>query len=159
MPRAVPLSDDARYPGIPADRRDLLHRLRQHAHAPAWNLACGDRLDAAATAALGRWDASLRAGPPLWREGETPAWLGPWVERTVVSVPFYRERTSPGAVFSEIPTFRRKDLAHAPWAFVPEDHPLDDLLIYPTSGTTGPAFDVYSHPVASNAILPFLRFA
>lgn len=154
MPIRVPLSDDARFPLLPAARRGLLQRLRQHPHAPRWNLSCGDRLDQAGYEALGRWSERLAAGPPAWRPGELPDWLLAFTARAVATVPFYRGRG--GGDFHSIPTLRRADLAATPWAFVPDDRPLDDLLVYPTSGSTGPAFEVYSHPFASNAYLPFL---
>ncbi len=159
MPRSMALSDDERFPLIPEEGRGLLRRLRQHAHAPIWNLACGDRLDAAGHAALQRWAAGLRAGPPVWAAGAQPDWLSAFAVAAQARVPFYRSRARPGAPWAEIPTSRRADLAGAPWAFVPDDQPLDELLVYPTSGTTGPAFEVYSHPVASNAWLPFVSAA
>ncbi len=159
MPRPVDLSDDARFPLIPEDRRGLLGRLRQHPHAPAWNFACGDRLDAAGMAQLRAWEAGLRAGPSAWGPGERPGWLDAFAARARASVPFYRQRGAPDAPWEAIPTFRRADLAAAPWAFVPDDQPLDALLVYPTSGTTGPPFEVYSHPVAANAWLPFIQRA
>ena len=55
----------------------------------------------------------------------------------------------------EIPTTSRRDLAERPWDFVPDDEPLDRLIIYRTAGTTG-------HPIvgaASSAGHPLLRAA
>lgn len=159
MPRAVALSDDERFPLISEERRGLLRRLRQHPRAPIWNFASGDRLDAAGLAALRAWEARLRAGPEPWGPGGRPGWLDGWAEETRAKVPFYRSRAPAGADFARLPTFRRADLAAAPWAFVPDDQPLDQLLVYPTSGTTGPAFEVFSHPVVSNAWFPFVQAA
>ena len=79
--------------------------------------------------------------------------------RAIVQVPFYRARIPAGTPFSEVPSLRRADLMRAPWDLVPDDQPLDDILVYPTSGTTGPAFPVYSHPVTANAYLAFLELS
>lgn len=157
MPRHVPLSDDARFPLIPEDGRGLLRALRQHPHAPRWNLACGDRLDAPTRDRLAGWAAALARGPAAWTPGEVPGWVEDLRARLVQTVPFYRARG--GASLCDVPSFRRPELASAPWAFVPDDQELDDLLVYPTSGTTGPAFEVYSHPFAASAYLAFLQVA
>lgn len=158
MPRDLPLSDDQRFPLIPEDRRQLLRDLRQHPHAPVWNMACGDRLDRASFEALCAWKRRMEAGLPRWRPGEVPAWLDALCARVRSSVPWYRERATNVDLFT-IPTVRRTDLSQSPWAFVPDDHPLDDLLVFPTSGSTGAPFEVYSHPFAANATLPFLEVA
>ena len=152
MPLHFPLSDDQRFPAIGEAGRAQLRALREHPRAPRWNLACGDRLRPEHHDALADYAESLRTG----QASETRE---AFAERVQREVPFYRERARPGASFEEIPTFKRAELARAPWAFVPDGQALDDLLVYPTSGTTGPAFEVYSHPVAANAYLPFMQAA
>jgi phenylacetate-CoA ligase len=42
---------------------------------------------------------------------------------------------------------------------VPDDVPLDDLIVYNTSGTTGHPLDILSHPEAASKYLPLLRAA
>lgn len=157
MPRHEPLSDDARFPLLPAEQRGLLQRLREHDRAPRWNLACGDRLDERTRDQLEIWTEAAARGPAAWSPGEVPSWVEALRARLVETVPFYRRRG--GASLCDVPSFRRRELAREPWRFVPDDQPLDDLLVYPTSGTTGPAFEVYSHPFASNAYLAFLQIA
>jgi phenylacetate-CoA ligase len=61
--------------------------------------------------------------------------------------------------FAALPTAGRADLAREPWAFVPDGQPLDDLLVYNTSGTTGHPLAVYAHPETSAAHLPLYRKA
>lgn len=156
MPRWEPLTDDQRFPLIPEAGRGLLRHLRQHPQAPRWNLAAGDRLDAPTLAALRAWREEARR-PPFWAEGEQPPWLEERFQRARAEVPFYRERA--GATLAETPSFRRADLARQPWAFVPDGAALDELLVFATSGTTGPAFDVYSHPFAASAPLALLEAA
>lgn len=154
MPRPEPLTDDQRFPLIPEERRGLLTRLRQHERAPRWNMASGDRLTEEHLAAVVAWGEAARQGPPRWEPGGAPPWVDPLVARLTQTVPFYRARG--GAHLSEVPSFRRADLAREPWSFVPDGQPLDALLVYPTSGSTGPAFDVYSHPVAASVYLAFV---
>jgi len=159
MPTWEPLSDDTRFPAIPPERRGLLARLREHPHAPRWNLACGDRLTPGYLESVRRWAAALRAGPVPCGDGATPPWLERFTARALAQVPFYRERIPAGTPFAAVPSLRRADLVRAPWDLVPDDQPLDDILVYPTSGSTGPAFPVYSHPITANAYLAFLEVA
>jgi phenylacetate-CoA ligase len=157
MPRWHALSDAQRYPAIPPGRRQLLRHLREHPRAPRWTLACGDRLQPDQLAALADWEQALRAGPgPATGDGQ-PRWLQDFTDRMLTGVPFYRRRSPPGTPFAELPSTRRADLAAAPWGFVPDQQPLEELLVYPTSGSTGPAFPVYSHPFTASAYLAFLN--
>jgi len=157
MPSWQPLTDDERFPALPPERRDLLRRLREHPAAPRWNLACGDRLTPAHLSELRAWARDLQFAPAT--ESRPPTWLAAFTEHALATVPFYRARGPAGMNFADIPSFRRADLVDAPWSFVPDDQPLDDLLVFHTSGTTGPSFPVYSHPITANAYLPFLQTA
>lgn len=154
MPRSHALSDDQRFPLIPEADRGLLRDLRQHPRAPRWTFASGDRLDGPTRDALRAWSQAART-PPWWEPGGRPAWVEALWARLQAEVPFYRGRAAER--FESTPSCRRADLAATPWAFVPDGQALDDLLVYGTSGTTGPAFDVYSHPFAASATLALLE--
>ena len=57
------------------------------------------------------------------------------------------------------PSCGRDDLQRELWAFVPDALPLDDLVIYQTSGTTGHPLDILTHPEPLAMYVPLLRAA
>lgn len=59
--------------------------------------------------------------------------------------------------FFEQPTIRRSDVQEAPWLFASAKSSINDLLVYQTSGTTGPAMDVLFDPVSQACWLPQLE--
>jgi phenylacetate-CoA ligase len=61
--------------------------------------------------------------------------------------------------WERVPTTSRADLARAPWEFVPEDEPLDRMVIYRTAGTTGHPITVPHHPLAVRLYEPLLEHA
>ncbi|MCC7358317.1 MAG: AMP-binding protein [Anaerolineales bacterium] len=153
------LSEAERYPWLTADAREQLRALHESAHAPRFNHQCGDRLSAAGLARVRAYAQLLASEPPGWAPGRQPAWLAEFAARCHATVPFYRQYGAPPATFADTPTCDRADLSHAPWAFVPDDAALDDLIVYNTSGATGHPLDILSHPEASACYLPLLRAA
>jgi phenylacetate-CoA ligase len=135
----------------------MLHWLREHPHAPRWNFATGDRLNADDLAAVQEYERELNSSHTGCEAGEFPKWLSPFVGRCLVDVPFYRRRGGIPEDYSRIPTCLRKDLAREPWSFVPDSAPLDDLIVYATSGATGSPLHVLSHPTAMAKYLPLLK--
>ena len=138
----------------------MLERLREHPHAPRWSFPCGDRLTKAFCEKVAAFETGLRQGPAGsgWTgAGTVPDWLAPFVERCLRDVPFYRRTIGSSSRFDEIPTCGRGDLGREPWAFVPDNQPLDELLAYYTSGTTGNAVSILSHPVTAGSYLAALR--
>jgi phenylacetate-CoA ligase len=136
----TPLIDDA------GER--MVRRLREHVDAPAWNYAVGDRLVAADLDAV----AAFRHAPG------SPASVLAWLAGRMPLIP--RLRGLPlGTPWEELPTSCRAELAAAPWSFVPDDEPLDRLVIYRTAGTTGHPVEVPHHPRAVACYLPLLEAA
>ncbi|MEO5373446.1 MAG: AMP-binding protein [Alphaproteobacteria bacterium] len=153
------LSDAERFPALAPERLELLRRLREHSFAPRYTFACGDRLTTEGLEAVRRYERALFAPRHSWRHGESPDWLVRLAAYCLEQVPFYRHRGGRAADVLALPPIGRDDLARAPWAFVPDDVPAEDLLTYSTSGTTGPPMPVLSSPVAASCYLPALRFA
>lgn len=152
------LSDAERAPLMTAEARSFLNRLREHPCAPEFNHQCGDRLDAAAIERIAAWEADLHRQRPRWRHAEVPAWLAVFAASAQASVPFHR-RHGPRASFFDIPPTDRGDLSAETWAFVPDDAPLDNLIVYTTSGTTGHPLEVPWTPEGASRYLPLLRRA
>lgn len=154
------LTDEERFPLLDDGGRRMLERLREHPHAPRWSFPCGDRLTREFCDRIEAFEADLRRGPGGggWKGPDCrPDWLDAFAERCLRNVPVYRRRTRPDCRFEEIPPFGREELGREPWAFVPDGQPLDDLLAYYTSGTTGNAVSVLSHPVTAGSYLAALR--
>lgn len=150
---AVPgeqLSEDRRRPLIDGLGRRLLDDLHEHPHAPRYNHLCGDRLTAEGLAAVQAFDHDTAAAVPF-AIGTPPPWVAGFVARSVVAVPRYRSHgVSANARLVDIPTVGRADLVADPYGFVPDDHPLDDLVVYTTTGTTdGQVAYVASSPFAA----------
>ncbi len=153
------MPEAARHPLMTGEARAYLNMLREHPHAPVFNHVCGDRLDAPAIARIRAWEAELNAAPAAWRPGEAPDWLNAFVTRCYARVPFYRRHGARPAAFADIPSCDRGDLSRETWAFVPDDAPLDQLILYTTAGTTGHPLEVPWTPEAASMYLPLLRRA
>ncbi|MGQ0603442.1 MAG: capsule biosynthesis protein CapK [Anaerolineales bacterium] len=153
------MTDSDRFPLLTAAGRVMLKRLREHPHAPRYTAQCGNRLTADYLRRVQAFEAEVRSSPVGWPEGGFPDWLSGFVEMCFCEVPFYREYGAQPARLADIPMLNRADLAREPWAFVPDTQPLDDLILYETSGTTGHPLTVLSHPIVSNSYLPLLKIA
>ena len=156
---------NTRHPLITREGSVLLHRLLEHPHAPRWNHACGDRLDGPGLERVREFEQHLQraAGQPA-ADG-VPAWALEFAGRCLRRVPFHRARTGGAPAprdttsFTALPTCDRADLNRDFVSFVPDGEPLDDLIVYETSGTTGHPVTILSHPLVSNLYLPLLRTA
>jgi len=138
--------------------RRLLRWLREHERAPRYTHPGCDRLTAPGLERVRAFEAEVKARQG-WQPGQLPAWLAEFVERGYRDVPFYRRYGSAPAEFAAIPTCSRADLAREPWAFVPDTQPLDDLIIYQTSGATGHPLDILTHPEPLAMYVPLIRAA
>ena len=129
------LTEEQRRPLVDDDGRALLRSLLEHAHAPRFNHTCGDRLTAAGLDAVRAFDAEVRNGST---DGtEQPAWLDAFAADCTRRVPAYRRHGPLPRRFDEVPTVDRSALVAQPWSFVPDDHPLDEMVVFTTTGTTG----------------------
>lgn len=143
--------------------RRMLERLREHPDAPRWTYAVGDRLVAEDLPALDRFREQLAAVPPLSHVPGPPPVVLQRLAHAVLHVPRYRSIVPAGLDlehdWNRLPTTCRADLAAAPWDFVPDDQPLDRLVIYRTAGTTGHPIAIPHHPWAVACYLPMLEHA
>ena len=153
------LTDDERFPLLAESDRALLSRLREHPAAPRFTMRCGDRLTAAGLQKVAAFERELFATDARWQRGEVPEWVREFATRGIATVPFYRTLHRAGTPFEQLASVARTDVQRAPWAFVPDGEPLDDLINYYTSGTTGQRMDVLSHPTTASMRLPLFRKA
>jgi phenylacetate-CoA ligase len=153
------LTDGERFPLLTDEGRKLLQRLREHPHAPRYTATCGNRLTAEYLRQVLEYEAELNAAPKGWAQGALPPWLEDFVRMCFRDVPFYRRYGAQPESFYDIPTLDRSDLSREPWSFVPDPIPLDDLIIYATSGTTGHPLVIPSHPIVGACYTPLLKAA
>ena len=145
-----PLFDTARLPGLSPQARALLRWMREHPQAPRYRNHSGHRLNLAQ-----RWQARARHVliehrlPPRWVPGAPlPAWVARFIDQCRRDVPAHARTPvpmQPGSL-DDIPTMDRHALASALAAHMPRDLPLDELICFSTSGTTGHPLRVPSHP-------------
>lgn len=163
LPGAL-LTEAERRPLIDAAGRELLERLHRHPMAPRYNHTCGDRLTPVGLDRARAFDAEVRTAAPAAPGGEPP-WLPGFVAHALTHVPVYRDRArraglGPTAPFALLPTTTRDDLVADPYAFVPDDHPLDEMVVYTTTGTSdGRVAYVASDPATVASYAALLRAA
>ena len=153
------LSDTERFPMIDESGLAFLDALRQHPNGPLYNMACGDRLTKERVANVAAFERALLATPVTWERSAIPRWVLAYAEARLKDVPLFRKRGGSVDRFTEIPTMDRSDIAREPWSLVPDGAPLEDLIVYYTSGTTGKPMDVLSHPITAAKRLPIYRKA
>lgn len=151
-----------RSPLLTPDGERMLQRLREHDDAPRFNYATGDRLHPVDLPVLDDFRERLRTQRGVRSIAPSPA-IVQWVAGLRERVPFFRDRI-PRSLDLErnwdaLPTTSRQDLALSPWEFVPDDEPLERLIIYRTAGTTGHPISVPHHPRAIRCYEPLIELA
>lgn len=151
-----PIPDDwrQRSPLLDDEGFALLDRIQQHADAPRWNVGfnIGDRLLRSDLAALDGFRLELAEGEGGASTATPPARILDWVRAMRERVLLFREHLPEGFDLSRdwahVPTMSREDLALRINLIVPFDEALERLIVYDTSGTTGHAIRVPTHPLA-----------
>ena len=146
----------------PAERA-VLRRLREHADAPRWNHAAGDRLGPGDLEALDAFRGDLRARRTARSGGAPHAALLQRIAERVPHVASFRDRVPPGfdleGRWDEIRTMSREDIAVRVADLVPDDADLGRLIVYRTAGTSGHALLVPHDPRATASYQPLIETA
>jgi phenylacetate-CoA ligase len=137
----------------------MLEFLREHPHAPIYRNQSGNRLTTEDITRVRAFEAEVASSDVGWRPGELPLWLGDFVERCLAEVPFYRRYGSRPRDFGDLPTITRADLSRDIAQFVPESAPIERLINFRTTGTTGHPLLLASHPVVAASYLAFHKRA
>jgi len=153
LPPNRSLSEAERYPLLTARGRRLLHWMKEHHAAPAFNHTCGDRLDKHGLEEVRAFAERLQNHRPA-----APDWIDSYLEKVVTSSPFYSRRAPKDASrLEDLPTCDRSDLAREFPSFVPLEAPLEEIIVHSTSGRTGHPIDLPHHPVACSQYLPIFQ--
>lgn len=157
------MSDDAddaeRFPTLGKAGRRMLAFLRHHPAAPIYRNASGNRLRAADVAQLRQFEREVGKASVGWEDGQLPHWMVRHVASTFASVPYYRKRGAPPLRFDGIAPICRADLARDIARFVPDHVPLERLINFRTTGTTGHPLFIPSHPVVAARYLAYHKRA
>lgn len=143
---AVP--DDAqRYPGLSGHGAAILRFMREHPQAPLWRNRSGHRLLPEELPGLRRFERRMRMARIDNDPAQPPRWMRRFLQGRALQVPAYRSLLCGQRVrFNELPTFTRADLSADIARFVPDDLPLQRLINFSTSGTSGHPLLIASHP-------------
>jgi phenylacetate-CoA ligase len=153
------LTDGDRYPTLTEHGRRMLQLLREHPHAPRFQNQSGNRLTPQRLERVRAFEREQAGARFAWRPGVPPPWVGPLLAQTYAEVPHYQRLGSPPARLEDVPPVSRADLARDIAAFVPDSAPVDELINFRTSGTTGHSLLVASHPVVAASYLTFHKRA
>jgi phenylacetate-CoA ligase len=153
------ITDADRYPTLTPGGRQMLDFLREHPHAPLFRNESGNRLTADDVAAVRAFDREVQSADVGWRPGEPPPWLDEFAGRCLADVPWYRNHAGASTRFEDLPTVSRADLGRDVAQFVPDSVPVDRLINFRTSGTSGHPLFLASHPVVPASYLAFHKRA
>jgi phenylacetate-CoA ligase len=153
------ISDHDRYPTLTPAGSAMLRFLAEHPHAPRYRNKSGNRLTAADLERVREFERETVTANIGWQAGGAPSWLPGFVAHCFETVPHYRSYGSPPPNFREIPTFDRGDLGRDIARFVPDTIPLDRMMNFRTSGTTGHPLLIPSHPLVAASYLPLHKKA
>jgi phenylacetate-CoA ligase len=152
--------DDAeRYPTLTDAGRQMLRRLVEHDAAPIFRNQSGNRLLAEDLPALNEFERDVLASPLEWSPGATPRWLMDVLARAHAEIPYYRSLGPAPQRFEDVIPISRADLAADIARFVPDHVPVDRLINFQTTGTTGHPLLVPSHPVVAARYIAFHKRA
>jgi phenylacetate-CoA ligase len=151
------ISEQERFPIISEAGLKFLRQMRQHQNAPNWNWPNGEQLNQHGLAKVLHFRDQLFAQPAL--HATVPDWVYDFSAQCLTTVPFYRENNIPNPSFTEISTCSRQDLAHQVWKFVPDPAPLDELIVFSSSGTTGYPTRTPHHPFSAACGVPLIDYA
>jgi phenylacetate-CoA ligase len=157
MKTIEPTNDD-RYPLLGEAGRRMLDFLREHPNAPIYRNQSGNRLDASDLAQVRREEAAVLAADTGWPRNGYPEWLDDFVAHCRRDVPHYRDYPSPTSL-ETLPTISRADLGRDIAAFVPDAVPLERLINFQTTGTTGHPLLIASHPRVAAGYLAYHKRA
>lgn len=147
--------DLAYSPTLTEHGQRMLDFLREHPAAPHFHNRSGNRLLAHEVEDLRDFAHEMQTAPIGWRQGEKPSWLTSHVEQVFREVPAYRSWGHPPARFEDLPTTCRADLAADIARYVPDPVPVERMINFRTTGTTGNPLLIASHPVVAARYLAF----
>lgn len=152
-------TDAERYPTLSDAGRAVLRHMAEHPAAPLYRNRSGNRLLAGDLAGLADFERETLGTAINWQPGVPPDWVPALLADVHRRVPHFRARGAAPTSLADAPTIARADLARDIAAFVPDDVPVDRLINFRTTGTTGHPLLIASHPVVAARYLSFHKRA
>jgi phenylacetate-CoA ligase len=159
MTAADAVTEADRYPLLTPAGREMLMFLREHPCAPIFRNESGHRLTLADVETVRAREREVLDGEVGWAVDAPPGWVAEHVAYCYAQVPHWRALGEAPARFSDVPPSARADLSRDIARFVPDDAPLDRLINFRTSGTTGHPLLIASHPVVAASYLAYHKRA
>lgn len=153
-----PYFDPERYPTLSEEGARMLKFLREHPQAPIYRNSSGNRLTLDDLDLLSNYERKLNQSSIDWNERQPPAWLDSFVDQIYHDVPFYRAQ-GPAPRFTDIAPVSRADFSRDIATFVPDSAPVDRMINFRTTGTSGNPLLLASHPRVAATYLCFHRKA
>jgi len=151
--------DAERFPTLTQHGRRMLDFMRGHPCAPVYRNRSGNRLLAHEVAAQQAFERETLAATVGWLPGTVPGWVAPFVAEVFAGVPHYRALGSPPRRFTDVAPVSRADFASDVAQFVPDRVPLERMMHFRTTGTTGHPLLIPSHPVVAARYAAFHKRA
>lgn len=151
-------TDLERYPTLTRSGEEMLRRMAEHPYAPRYRNRSGNRLLAEEVEQLRHLEADTLAAQITWDYARRPEWLDTFAAYVYSEVPHYRGNARPER-FEEIPAISRADLAADITRFVPDNVPVERMINFSTTGTTGHPLLIPSHPLVAGSYLAFHKRA
>ena len=152
-----------RFPILHGPGRAMLRRLIEDPAAPIYRNQSGHRLIEADLPQLAAFEARMQALQVTQAAHQqialAPIWLQRLIQRSYTQVPFYRANGAPPKYFQDIAPITRAELSADVVQFVPDDISAARIIHYSTSGTTGHALMLPSHPRVAAGYRVFYELA
>ncbi len=156
-------TDAERYPTLSDAGRLHLRALTEHAAAPIFRNQSGNRLLPDDLIALAEFESDVLSArirsSDVCGSDAAPDWLSAFLAAQYRDVPHYKDLGAPPQRLRDAPIISRADLARDIASFVPDTVPLDRLINFRTTGTTGHPLLIASHPRVAASYLAFHKRA
>lgn len=151
--------DETMFPGITENGRAMIYSLSASPYAPILRDHSGHRLSLSDQKIAKDFLTETEKKSPGWPDKCLPVWLSEWLCEQIPLIPFYRNRGDNGTNLTSITPISRADLSRDVAQFVPDGIPVDPMILFSSSGTTGYSLSVPSHPLIASGYLAFHKRA
>ena len=153
------VTEQERFPTLSHAGREMLKFLREHPHAPIYRNISGNHLTADEVEHVRAFEREVQNAQVGWQPGAHPIWLDEFVAHCFEATPFYRRYGARPRFFEDIPPLTRADLSRHYVSLVPDGLPLDRLIGFATTGTSGHPLQIASYPPVAASYLAFFKRA
>lgn len=144
----APWADTERMPTLNEESAERLRSLIDQPHAPTFNNRSGHHLNKDDLETLKNYTKRemQKSASPIIDQND---WMTDFIEYCLTKVPFYQDYLKGLNNLADMPTVDRAELSKDITKFIPNDLPIDQLIAYETSGTTGHPLLIPSHPTVA----------